>query len=127
MLGIVVSVVLLALAIEVIAAEDGEVVVLRTLDESGAPIETRLWIVDHEGQPFLRAGNEGAGWFGRLRAKPEVEVVRGEETLLVRAVPEPAARERVNALMAEKYGWADAYIGAIFSRDDSVPVRLEPR
>jgi len=114
-------------ALEMVAAESGEVVVLRTTDAAGAPHETRLWIVDDGNHSWLRAGNEASSWFVLLRERPDVEVVRGEETLPVRAVPEVGARTRINGLMHEKYGWADSYIGTLFGRDDTIPIRLDPR
>jgi len=114
-------------ALEIVAAESGEVVVLRTTDAAGAPHETRLWIVDDGSHSWLRSGNDASGWFVLLRERPDVEVVRGEQTLAVRAVPEVGARTRINGMMREKYGWADAYIGMLFGRDDAVPIRLDPR
>ncbi len=110
-----------------LASESGEVVVLRTTDATGEPQETRLWVVEDGGQAWLRSGNESSGWFLRLRERPDVTVVRDGESLEVRAVPDPAARERINGLMKEKYGWADSYIGFFFGRDDAIPVRLEPQ
>lgn len=118
---------LLVGGMEMVAAESGEVVVLRTTDAAGAPRETRLWVVDDGSHAWLRSGREEAGWYQQLAARPEVEVVRGDQTLHVRAVPEVGARERVNGLMRAKYGWADAYIGALFGRDDTIPIRLDPR
>ena len=150
-------VVLLALlvaigATELVASESGEVVVLRTVDEAGGTKETRLWIVDDgshvvgllgdgahqsDARPgaitadgshaWLRAGHEGAGWYVHLLARPDVEFVRGGEAQPARANPEVGARERVNGLMRQKYGWADAYIGMLFGRDDAIPIRLDPR
>ncbi len=110
-----------------VASESGEVVVLRTTDAAGQSQETRLWVVDDGGRAWLRSGNESSGWYLRLRERPEVTVVRDGKSLDVRAVPEVPARERINALMNEKYGWADSYIGFLFGRDDAVPIRLVPR
>lgn len=118
---------LLVGGLEMIAAESGEVVVLRTADAGGAAKETRLWVVEDGSHVWLRSGSEAAGWYQQLVARPEVEVQRGEETLRVRAVPEVGARTRINGLMREKYGWADAYIGMLFGRDDAIPIRLDPR
>jgi len=114
-------------ALEIVAAESGEVVVLRTTDAAGATHETRLWVVDDGGRTWLRAGSDAARWYRLLVERPDVEVQRGEQTLVVRAVPDVVARERVNELMRAKYGWADAYISLLFGRDDAVPIRLEPR
>ena len=118
---------LLVGGLEMIAAESGEVVVLRTTDAAGAPKETRLWVVEDGSHVWLRSGSEAAGWYQQLAARPEVEVQRGDQTLRVRAVPEVGARTRINGLMREKYGWADAYIGMLFGRDDTIPIRLDPR
>jgi hypothetical protein len=113
-------------ALEMLAAESGEVVVLTTRDAEGAPHETRLWVVDLEGRAWLRAGADAAGWYGRLAASPEVEVTRSGVSSRYRAVPAPDARDRVNALMREKYGLADRWIGFWFDRSDAIPIRLDP-
>jgi hypothetical protein len=117
----------LVIGLEMVAAESGEVVVLRTTDDSGATHETRLWVVEHEGRSWLRAGNPEFRWVAHLRARPEIEVVRRDVPQAFRATPTVEAREPVNRLMREKYGWADAYISALFGRDDAVPIRLDPR
>jgi len=122
-----VVVVLTVGALEMVAAESGEVVVLRATDAAGATHETRLWIVDDGTHSWLRSGSPEAGWYALLVERPDVEVARGSDTLRVRAVPELGARPRINDLMREKYGWADAYIGALFGRDDAIPIRLESR
>jgi hypothetical protein len=125
-LGALLALVLLLFGSQMLASESGEVVVLRTQDVGGVH-ETRLWVVKHEGRPWLRAGNADTGWLVRLQAQPEVEVVRGDETLAVRAVPVAEARDRINELMNEKYGLADAYICSFFPRETKIPVRLDPR
>lgn len=115
---------LLIVGTQYIASESGEVVVLRTRDAAGGVHETRLWVVDHDGSAWLRAGNPSGGWFSRLSAQPEVVVTRGGETLVVQAVPRPEARDTINDLMQEKYGWADSYISFFFPRAKKIPVRL---
>jgi hypothetical protein len=126
-IGVLLGLGVLWFAVEQYAAESGEVVVVRTVDGAGLSQETRLWVVDDAGRAWLRAGNPGSAWLARIEAQPEIEVVRGGETLAVRAVPEPSAQERINSLMAQKYGWADRYIGFFFSRGGAVPIRLDPR
>jgi hypothetical protein len=106
----------------------GEVVVLHTRDAGGADLSTHLWVVDDAGSAWLRSGVPTSGWFVRLEANPEVELERGGERLRYRAVPVPSpdARDRVHALMAEKYGWADRLIGVARDGSASIAVKLEP-
>jgi hypothetical protein len=106
-----------------IASESGEVVVLRTPDPA---TETRLWVVDEAGAQWLRAGGPTSSWLLAIHKNPAVEVERAGQTATYTAVPDVASRDRINPLFAEKYGWADAYIAALFGRDDATPIRLDP-
>ena len=112
-----------------LASESGEVVTLTTYDGAGAPHASRLWVVDDAGRQWLRAGLRTNSWYGRLVARPDVEVRRGNETRAYQAVPvdTPAARDRIHELMAAKYGLADRYIGLVRDGTGSVAVRLDPR
>jgi len=105
----------------------GEVVTLRTADTVGVMHDTSVWVVDDGGRLWVRAGSPKAGWYERIQVKPEVELVRGGETRRYTAVPVEGSRERINALMAERYGWADRLIGLVRSRDQAVAIRLDPR
>jgi hypothetical protein len=119
--------VLLVLGLQVIASERVEVVELETQDSAGQPVVTRLWIVDDEGSPYLRAGRDQSGWYGRLRARSEVRVTRGGKTQPYKAVARPELAERINHLMDEKYTWGNAIIGVMIGgRDGSMPVQLMP-
>jgi hypothetical protein len=111
--------------IQMVAAESGEVVIVTTTDSEGRPHVTRLWIVEHAGVYWLRAGADMAGWYQRLSAAPEVVVERGEQSVSYLAEPQPWQSETINRLMAEKYGWAEWYISLVFNRDRSIPIRLE--
>ncbi len=126
-LGSVAAVMLAWFAVQMIAAEHGEVVVLHTRNGNGHLIDTRLWVVDRDGAPWLRAGNPESRWMRQIRKHPEVELERDGSRGRYRAVIEPDARGTINAMMLEKYGWAERYIGLFFPRDGSVPIRLEPR
>lgn len=121
--GALVALLVVVIGLEIIAAESGEVVVLRTPEPA---TETRLWIVDDAGQQWLRAGNPQSGWLLAIQQNPAVEVERNGEKRTYTAVPDAASRDRINPLFADKYGWADAYIGALFGRDDATPIRLDP-
>ena len=112
---------------ELAASESGEVLVLRTQDDGGHTRETRIWVADDAGAEWLRAGNEQVGWLVRLRARPDVEVVRKGVTRSMRATPVPEARDQINDAMHAKYGFADSYVCFFFARDKKIPVRLDPR
>ena len=104
----------------------GEVVVLRTYQEDGLARTTSLWIVEDRGQLWLRAGQPGSAWLARLQVNPDVELERGGRVTSYRAVPMPLQRDRINQLMAEKYGWADRLIDLTRDGSVAVPVRLDP-
>jgi hypothetical protein len=123
--GLLLAIVFAWWAVQMVAAESGEVVIVTTTDTEGRPHETRLWIVDYADFSWLRAGSDIAGWYQRLSAAPEVVVERGEQAATYLAQPQPWQRETINRLMVEKYGWAEWYIGLVFNRDRSIPIRLE--
>ncbi len=104
----------------------GEVVVLTTRNEGGRGWQTKLWIVDDHGQMWLRAGQPGSEWLARLEALPRVSLERQGVSREYRAVVVPKQRDRINRLMAERYGWADTLIGLVRDESTSVPVRLDP-
>ena len=127
--GIAGALVLAYVALMVGASELAEeVVVLRTFDARGAAHETSLWIVEDDAHAlWLRAGMPTSSWLERIRERPDVELVRGGTTALYTAVPVAAERERIHALMRERYGLADRIISALRDGSESVPVRLDPR
>jgi hypothetical protein len=126
-LGLLAGLLFLVVALELIASESGEVVVVTTTDESNQPHETRLWVVDEGGKQWVRAGDPNSGWLLNIQQNPAVEVERDGQRAAYAAVPNPALRDQINPLFAEKYGWADSYIAALFGRDDATPIRLDPR
>jgi hypothetical protein len=123
--GIVVLLLVAFGAIQMMASEGGEVVVLTTMDETGSEHTTRLWVVEHDGHTWLRAGIPDAEWYLRLKANPLVRVERNEVVTAYKAIPVPGQRDAINGLMLQKYGWSERYISAMMSREASVPIRLE--
>jgi hypothetical protein len=123
--GVLLIVVIVVFGLQVIASETGEVVVLHTTAD-GEQVTTRLWVVDLDGDPWLRAGS-ASGWYARLVASPEVLLARQGMTARYVAEPRTERRAEVNALMADKYGWRDRLIEVLVGgRDDAIPVRLRP-
>ncbi len=112
--------------LNVVASETGEVVVLTTRDHEGTH-ETRIWVVEHEGFQWIRSGDSSSGWYQRIRTEPEVFLQRGGQRKAYLAVSLVDQRDVVNDLMRQKYGWADQFIDMMYGRDNSIPMRLEPR
>jgi hypothetical protein len=127
-LGVVLLLVILLLGAVMAASElGGEIVVLRTGGAGGETLETRLWVVDHQGAQWLRGG-AGSGWLTRIEEDPDVVMVRRGQAEPYRALPvrDAAVRDRIEALMAEKYGFADRLIALVRDPEGSVAVRLDP-
>ncbi len=118
----------LAFVVAIGAASElgGEVVQLHTRGADGADHTTPLWVVDHEGFAYLRAGDRSASWFERLSREPQVRVDRGGKATAYQAVPAPELTPRIDELMAEKYGLADRFVGLIRNPANSMAVRLVP-
>ena len=124
--GLIVVLLLALVGLQMVASESGEVVVVTTTVAEGESTTTRLWIVDMDGVSYLRAGSPMAGWYQRMQADPQINVVRGGEQFSARVEPQPQLRDAINALMRTKYGWADQVIEALYGRDDAIPLRLHP-
>lgn len=106
----------------------GEVVLVTTTDAAGVEKQTPLWIVDDDGQAWLRAGNADSGWVARVRANPRIEMERGGTTARYRITPVPEATPEIDALMRAKYGFKDRLVGWILpnSRRSTLALRLDP-
>ena len=125
--GIIALLVVVMLA-QGIASESGEVVVLHTLDATGKDVTTRIWVVDYDGAQWLRAGRAESGWYMRLAAHPDIRVERADVIAAYTAIPTPEARQVINDLMEDKYGWRESLIGRMVGgRDGAIPIRLQPR
>ena len=114
-----------------LASESGEVVVLESQDDQGEVQSTRLWVVDHDGSMWLRAGDDQSGWYQRLmnsvQAGRAVYVTREGDRFSPDVVSDPSQAVAVNALMAEKYGFSDDAIGLLmgdYGLGDTIAVRL---
>ncbi len=104
----------------------GEVVTLHTTDGVGKTHTTSIWVIDHGHEIWIRSLDPMSPWLDRLISHPEVKLLRGGALTAFHATPFTHRRERVNALMAERYGWADWFLSKIEGRDEAVPVYLDP-
>ena len=104
--------------------------VLRTFDaEGGAPQDTVLSLLDDDGQLWVESGHWFRGWYDRVRANPDVELVREGRAEAFRAVPvdTPEAVDRVVRLMGKGTS-AGYWIGRTLLLWAPIkPVRLDPR
>lgn len=116
-------------AVTLVALEGVEVVELRTHDAQGAPRTTRVWIADADGASWVESATPDRPFLRDIAADPAIDVVRGGRVTAMRATPEPgqAGHERIRRLLADKYGWADVWIGLVADTSQSVIVRLDPR
>jgi len=104
----------------------GEVVTLYTTDAVGKTHTTSVWVIDHGHELWIRALDPTSPWLDNLINHPEVKLQRAGALATYHATPSTDRRARVNALMAERYGWAEWFLSKIEGRDDAVPVFLEP-
>ena len=111
-------------ALQMAASERVEVVELHTLNEAGEDKITRLWVVDHNGFPYIRAGHNQSSWYLRLNPAKTIELTRSEKTIVYQAIPDINSRNTINRLMQEKYTWGETFIGSLFNRDASIPIKL---
>ena len=134
LLGI--SPVVFLLALVAYGHEAEEVVVLRTRGPEGSVRETRLWIVDHEGAPWIVTGR-GSGHDRDLMANPRVEIFRrGEsrcwmaERHLDRATLETLLEARSAKYRAQRIALATGIWKHFTERDDldeiAVALRFTP-
>ena len=116
-------------AVTLLALEGREVVQLRTVTPEGGVRSTRTWVADADGAMWVEAANVQRPFLLDLGAHPDIELVRGGTVLPVRAVAVPGldAHRKIRSLLAEKYGWADCWIGLLADTSRSEAVRLEPR
>jgi len=124
-LALVVLPLLVVGAVMYSSEQGGEVVTIKTYSENGYDFSTSLWIIDDHRALYIRSGDPDSAWLGRLRANPRVELTRDGKVTVHRAVLAPQLRDRINYLMAERYGWADQLIGFMQDSSLAVPVRLE--
>ena len=109
------------------AGEQTEVVRLRTRDAGGASHETKRWVVDHDGPPWVRVANPRRGWYQRLLENPHVSLIRGigERAMIAHPQDTPEARAALDRAFREKYRRTDWWYGVLL-RHHAIPIRLDP-
>jgi hypothetical protein len=124
-LAVVIGLVAALYFLQMVASERVEVVELHTLDENNSTVITRLWVVDHEGLQYLRAGAGESGWSGRALANGKIKMTRNNETHSYRVEPQPLLKDKINQLMNDKYTWGDDLISVLVgTRENALPIAL---
>lgn len=103
--------------------------VLRTFDENGTAQETVLSLLDDDGQLWVESGHWFRGWYNRVVANPQVELIRGDDVGAYTAVllSSDEALDKVTKLMGKGQG-AGYYVGRTMLLWAPIkPVRLDPR
>ena len=77
---------------------------------------------------WIEAAFADRPFYQQLLAHPQIELVRGGRVRRYRAapVPNPDGHVRIRHMLAEKYGWADGWIGMLTDTSGSIAVRLDP-
>ena len=104
----------------------GEVATLYTTDDYGRTHRTKLWVIGDGSNVWVRATVPTSPWLDRIINNPEVELRRGKVLTSYKATPATHRRTRVNAQMAESYGWAEWLLAQVEDRSTAVPVYLDP-
>lgn len=124
--GIIVLLAALFGILQTVASERVEVIELHTRNESGEPVTTRLWIVDHDGKQYLR-GNEGSGWVNRLRENGSFDLTRGDQTDSYTFTMRPDKVSEINRLYQDKYTWGDTFFETVLGgRESALVFELQP-
>jgi hypothetical protein len=111
------------------ALEGNDVANLRTKDDLGGWRGTHIWVVEDGDSLWAEAATPDRVWLLEAQREPKVEIDWQKQTLRMRAqvVEGEETRERVRAMLAEKYGWAAAYVDLLQDTSSSVMVRFDPR
>lgn len=113
------------------ALESSGVAVVGTRAEDGSLRSTHVWFVE-TGEPdaelWLEAGTPTNPWFLDVQRDPALTFEAGRRSgrYVARPVPGADAQRRVRALLREKYGFRDWWVGWLVDTSRSVAVRLVP-
>ena len=100
-----------------------------TRTPEGGPRSTHVWYTEPDGELWLEAGTPENAWFRDVQADSALTFrADGRSARYVaRVVDDPAGHARIRALIREKYGFRDRWVGLIVDTSRSVAVRLVPQ
>ena len=114
--------------VTLLALEAGGVAVLRTERPDHSVRETHVWWVEHEGALWVEAATPERAWLAEALAAGVVDVERDgvREHMRVERASGADAHARVRALLREKYGLRDWWVGRLQDTSRSLAVLLRP-
>ncbi len=126
--GIAAALVVGFIALGWLALEAGGVAIVETRAEDGSTRATHVWFVEPDGELWLEAGLPENSWFADLGRDPRLHLrADGREgDYEAERRDDAESRARVRALLAEKYGLRDRFVGYFVDQSRSLVVRLVP-
>ena len=111
------------------ALESGGVAIVRTQPAGGGVRDTRVWYTESDGELWLEAGSPENSWLVDVGSDPSLTFTADSSSRRYTAEPvdDPSGHPKIRALMREKYGFRDWWVGLIADTSRSVAVRLVAR
>jgi hypothetical protein len=127
-LGVAVALLLAFVALTWLALEFDGVAIVETRAADGSIRSTHVWFVEPEGELWLEAGSAQNTWFADSSRDPRLSLRADGRAgeYVARPFEDPAARARIRALLREKYGLRDRWVGLFVDQSQSLVVRLDP-
>ncbi len=110
------------------ALESDGVAVIETLARDGSVRSTHVWYAEPDGELWIEAGTPENPWFEDLPRNATLTFTADRRSRPYTATPvdDAAGHARIRALLREKYGVRDWWVGLLVDTTRSVAVRLEP-
>jgi len=108
------------------ALEWDGVAILETRMADGGVRSTHVWYAEPDGELWVEAGTPENGWYVDVQKDAMISFHTPERSGQYFAEPIAGddAHQRIRALLREKYGFRDWWIGIIFDTSQSVAVRM---
>jgi hypothetical protein len=108
--------------------ESGGVAVVETRAPDDSLRSTHVWYVEPGGELWLEAGTPDNSWYRDVLRDPALVFHAEGRSQRYRAEPilDPIAQGRVRALIREKYGFRDWWVGRFVDPSGTIAVRLAP-
>ncbi len=115
-------------AVTWLVLESSGVAILRTQGADGSPRATHVWYAEHEGSIWVEAATPEREFLLDVRRNPAVtlSVDQGSSRYRAEVLDAPSGHERIRALLRQKYGLRDWWIGLLQDTSRSVAVSLHP-